>query len=321
MDTDAKITQKQRAITWPPVDDAPSDLSNLTCPMKATFFNTDPNMQKRGDRVVEFRNNYIEKWYTQSCEQWKFEGTWTKREDRKIYYAFAFGGELEVLTLVLEEIYPAVDYIIIVEANQTWRGEPKPLFFNEWKDSHFYKYMDKIRYLPYGFDDDEIGARIDRCMDEDPAGVYGKGELTCRWMRQWGARDWAAKEGAKDITDNDVFIISDLDELLAREFLYAVKHCNIWPEPDHPDKCSRMGIHVFGHRYHFGCTVAKNFGHFHPDMVLGRCLPLYGGEEVRREFDKQKKYRPRPPDLLKTKYVGPGGWHMHSFLSTAQVAW
>mmetsp|Transcript_5608 Transcript_5608/g.13678 ORF Transcript_5608/g.13678 Transcript_5608/m.13678 type:complete len:179 (-) Transcript_5608:137-673(-) len=82
-----------------------------------------------------------------------------------------------------------------------------------------------------------------------------------------------------------------------------------------------MGCQVFGHKYHFSCTVAKNFGHFHPDLVLGRCLDKYGGEEVRRDFGRKKRYRPRPTGLLPGKYVGPVGWHMHSFLSTAQVMW
>uniref|UniRef100_A0A7S2TPT9 Uncharacterized protein n=1 Tax=Lotharella oceanica TaxID=641309 RepID=A0A7S2TPT9_9EUKA len=269
---------------------------------------------------MRFRHRFMKDWYQPGCKQWGLDGEYRRRPDRKVYYGFAFGGEMGVLTVVLEEIYPEVDYIIILEANQTWRGEAKPLFFQKFKDSHFSQYLDKVRYIPYGFDDDEIGARIDMCLTSDPVGLYGPGRLTCRWMRQWGARDYLAKKGAEDIGPNDVFIISDLDELLAREFVRAVKHCNIYPE-DLPDKCSRMGVHTFGHRYHFGCTVAKNYGHYHPDMVLGRCLDKYGGEEVRRDFGEPKKYRPKPPGLLQAKYVGPGGWHMHSFLSTAQVAW
>jgi len=305
---------------WPPFDENPDDPNLLQCNKKAKFHANNSQYQRGGDNVVKFRHGHIANWYKDGCKQWHLDGEWKER-DRKIYYGFAFGGELEVLTVVLEEIYPSVDYIIILEGKQTWRGEQKPLFFPPVNQTHFAKYMDKIRYIPYGFDDEVVGARIKDCMRTDPSGVYGPGPMACRWLRQWGARDYIAMVGAKDIRDNDVFVITDLDELLAREFLRALKHCDVWPEPKHPDKCSRMGCQVFGHRYHFGCTIAKNFGHFHPDLVLGRCLSKYGGEEVRRDWGKRKRYNPRPPGLLKAKYVGPTGWHMHSFLSASQIAW
>mmetsp|Transcript_2351 Transcript_2351/g.3349 ORF Transcript_2351/g.3349 Transcript_2351/m.3349 type:complete len:502 (-) Transcript_2351:123-1628(-) len=307
--------------SWPPYDENPDDPNKLKCDFNAKFYEANSKYQSGGERVIRFRNSKMSKWYQPGCEQWGLTGEYKKRSDRKIYYGFAFGGEIEVLTVLLEEIYSVVDYIIILEGTMTWRGEPKPLFFPPHNMTHFGKYMDKIRYIPYAFDDDIVGKRIDRCKYEDPVGLYGKGPFTCRWMRQWGARDYIALEGAKDIGPNDVFIITDLDEILAREFVKATSHCDIWPEPEYKEKCSRVGIHVFGHRYHFGCTVAKNYGHFHPDLVLGRCLKQYGGEEVRRGYGDRKKYAPKPAGLLEPKYVGPGGWHLHSFLSSAQVAW
>ena len=306
--------------SWPPVDTpTPLPASAHACNMRGNLTLSEDDSSAH--RIVRFRHGHLKSWYQPGCKQWKLDGEYRRRPDRRVYYGFAFGGEMEVLTVVLEEIYDVVDVIIILEGRVTWRGDAKPLFFEPRSKTHFAKYMDKIRYIPYAFDDDVVGARVKDCLHKDPAGVYGPGEFNCRWLRQWGARDYIALEGAKDIGPNDVFVITDLDELLSREFLRAVKHCDVWPEPKHPDKCSRVGIHVFGHRHHFGCTIAKHYGHFHPDMVLGRCLSKYGGEEVRRDFGERKRYQPKPPGLLKAKYVGPGGWHMHSFLSTAQTAW
>jgi len=318
--TDGK--SKKNDNVWPPTEQTDHEDRTIipTCDFKAKFDANNSHYQRSGDGVIKWRHNYLAKWYDDGCEQWNLDGEWRDR-DRRIYYGFAFGGEMEVLTVVLEEIYPVVDYIIILEATETWRGDPKPLFFASRNESHFSKYLDKVRYIPYSFDDDEIGPRIKNCMKNDASGIYGPGEMACRWLRQWGAREYLADVGAKDIRAHDVFVIADLDELLAREFLRALKHCDVWPEPLHSDKCSRMGCQVFGHKYHFSCTIAKNLGHFHPDLVLGRCLNLYGGEETRREWGKEKKYRRKPKGLLKAKYVGPVGWHMHSFLSTAQVAW
>ena len=249
------------------------------------------------------------------------------RPDRRIYYAFPFGGELEILHITLEEIYPEVDFIILLEATVTWRGDPKPVVFPKLNQSTNARYWDKIRYIRYSFEDPVMADRLSRCMTERVSGVKPVGATECRWLRQWGARDHLVTKGAYDIRDNDVFLIADLDELVSRRFLRALKHCYIWP--DDPEvkvpesKCSRAGLHTFGHKYHFGCTINKKFGHFHPDLSLGRCLPTFGGEELRRFWGLNKKYfRKPPPDLLQDpKYIGPAGWHMHGFLSNSQVLW
>lgn len=320
----ASVQIAPKKANWPPFDNPPDMNANqLTCDMKAKFFSEESSkkFQNTGDAVVRFRSDKLKKWYSDGCKQWGLDGEWKLREDRKIYYAFAFGGEMEVLTVVLEEIYPHVDYIIIVEGAVTWRGDAKPLFFQPRNETHFSKYLDKIRYFPYEFDDPVTKKLLDECMTSDPVGLYGPGQFTCRWIRQWRARDFSAEYGAHDIGPNDVFIMADLDELLAREFIRALKYCDIWPDPNEKEKCGRVGVFTFGHRYHFSCSIAKNNGHFHPDLVLGRCLGPYGGEEVRRNFNERKKYKKRPSGLVEAKYVGPAGWHMHSFLSTAQVAW
>ena len=281
-----------------------------------------------GDRTTRYRNSTIEGWYSDGCKQWGLTGEWRRRSDRRIYYAFPFGGEIEILSVVLAEVYPEVDVIIILEATVTWRGDPKPLLYPSFNTTaEGARYWDKVRYIPYSFEDPIMKDRLSRCMTEVVAGPRGSGPVACRWLRQWGARDHMVRAGARDIAANDVFLIADLDELIAREFLRATRHCEVWPEPlaaKGEQRCGRVGIHTFGHKYHFGCTVAKNFGHFHPDMVLGRCLDTFGGEELRRLWGMPKRYFPKPgPDkLLKdSKYVGPAGWHMHSFLSSSQVLW
>jgi beta-1,4-mannosyl-glycoprotein beta-1,4-N-acetylglucosaminyltransferase len=65
--------------------------------------------------------------------------------NRKIFCCFPFFRELELLKLKLEELYDTVDYFILVEANTTHSGLPKPLFYKE-NEKLFEKYSDKIIY-------------------------------------------------------------------------------------------------------------------------------------------------------------------------------
>jgi hypothetical protein len=61
---------------------------------------------------------------------------------------------MDLLSVVLEEIYPAVDHIILQEARHTWgQGftKEKPLYFQQFARKHFARYLDKIRYQEYDF--------------------------------------------------------------------------------------------------------------------------------------------------------------------------
>mmetsp|Transcript_7203 Transcript_7203/g.13806 ORF Transcript_7203/g.13806 Transcript_7203/m.13806 type:complete len:534 (+) Transcript_7203:36-1637(+) len=295
-----------------------------SCPAHSGTF-PKRNNARGGEKTVAYRDRSQRRWYEDGCDQWGLTGTWGDR-DRKIYYGFMFADEAEILTVVLHEIYPVVDVIIILECTRTWQGEKKPLFFPKINQTSILRpYLDKIRYMPYDFDDDRTKNFVSRCMDEELAGPnWPPGMMQCRWIRQWGARDRLAA-GAHDIRDHDAFIVADLDELLAREFVRALRYCDVFPEgaPEGtpPDACGRMGVFTYGHKYYFDCTVDRPHGHYHPNIGLGRCVKIYGTEELKRWWGEPKKYWPKPPGLLDTKMAGPGGWHMHSFLSTARVLW
>jgi hypothetical protein len=58
--------------------------------------------------------------------------------------ALTFNHEVDMLELRLNHSYPHVDLFIIVESQQTFTGQPKPLYFDLHK-SRFQPYQDKIR--------------------------------------------------------------------------------------------------------------------------------------------------------------------------------
>jgi hypothetical protein len=107
----------------------------------------------------------------------------------KIYDCFTFFNEFDLLDLRIAEMYDHVDYMVLVEADHTFQNEPKHFNFkNRMKE---YEHLDKLIY---------IGVE-DMPLDPDP------------WINERHQRD-SIMRGIKDADDNDLIIISDIDEIL-----------------------------------------------------------------------------------------------------------
>lgn len=106
-----------------------------------------------------------------------------------IYDCFIFNNELEILNIRLEFLYNQVDFFVLVEADRTLTGIPKPLTFKENED-RFSKYADKIIYVQ---------------AEEKP-------ELK-DWDYEWYQRN-AIKQGLKNCKDDDIIFVSDVDEII-----------------------------------------------------------------------------------------------------------
>ena len=64
----------------------------------------------------------------------------------KIYDAFIFSNELDLLDLRLNTLNDYVDKFVIIESNITFSGKPKSLYFLENKD-YFNKFKNKIIHV------------------------------------------------------------------------------------------------------------------------------------------------------------------------------
>lgn len=123
----------------------------------------------------------------------------------KIYDCFTFYNELDLLEIRLDELSNSVDIFVIVEANVTFQGKDKPLYFYD-NRRRFAKYADKIRHVVV-----EDVAAID-----DP------------WQREWAQRN-AIKRGLGDAEDGDSVIVSDVDEIVRAstiESAASVRDCD-----------------------------------------------------------------------------------------------
>ena len=111
----------------------------------------------------------------------------------EIYDCFLFNNELDLLEIRLEEMNEHVDYFVLVEAVETFRGNPKPLHFNDNKE-RFAKFADKIIHL----------VNSHRLPTSNP------------WAREKFQRNYIQK-ALWNCKRNDMIILSDVDEIVRKE--------------------------------------------------------------------------------------------------------
>ena len=115
-----------------------------------------------------------------------------------IYDCFSYWDEDMLLDLRLNLLNDYVDFFIIVEGNKTWQNNPKKLRFNF---DNYKKFKNKIIYIPVE----------DMPDGDDP------------YLRENYQRNSILK-GLKNSNQNDLIIISDLDEIPNPK---AIKNFNI----------------------------------------------------------------------------------------------
>lgn len=106
-----------------------------------------------------------------------------------VYDCIPFFNELDILKLRLHILNPIVDRFIIEEATVTFSGEPKELCFEKNKGM-FQEFLPKITYL---------------VVDDSP--VQASTHERDKYQKN------ALIKGLKDATDEDVIILSDVDEI------------------------------------------------------------------------------------------------------------
>ena len=126
---------------------------------------------------------------------------------RRLIYAFPFAQEFDMLETRFNEYGDIVDLYIIVESNYTASGQPKPRrLLNRLRKGEFKDYQHKILYVS---------------LDYFPKKAYYNG-----WLIDGLLRNTIADHGldlVDNLRDDDVFFISDADELPVHEALLFLK--------------------------------------------------------------------------------------------------
>lgn len=107
----------------------------------------------------------------------------------RVFDAFTFYNELDLLELRLEELYDHVDAFVIVEAPWTFQGKPKPLVLKE-NFARFARFADKIVHV---------------VADGSPG--------PSPWDREKHQRDAILRGLEGRAADGDVVFVTDVDEI------------------------------------------------------------------------------------------------------------
>ena len=123
----------------------------------------------------------------------------------KVFDCFMYFDEDQVLELRLNILNDYVDYFVIVESTYNHKGEKRKLLFDEAK---FEKFRDKIIYIIY----DQIPNKIETINQEDPKKMKDHKYIMNAVYRENSQRNFIM-EGLKNAQENDLILISDVDEI------------------------------------------------------------------------------------------------------------
>lgn len=183
-----------------------------------------------------------------------------------IYDCFTFFNELDLLEIRLNILNDVVDKFVLVESTKTYSGQEKELFFKNNK-SRFSKFSDKIIHIVV---DD---------MPEMPKVKNGD-----YWELEYFQRN-AITRGLKNCKNEDIILISDLDEIPNPDKILKYK--------DYP------GIKVF---------KQKMFVYYLNNLDLKE--PCWANAKMLNyaEFIKNGS-NPQKTRALKGNLIDNGGWH------------
>ena len=123
----------------------------------------------------------------------------------KIFDCFMYFDEEVILDLRLNILNSYVDYFVIVESTYTHKGELRKLKFDHQK---FKKFEKKIIYLTYDF----VPKNIEKIFEKDNEDIKSKKYILNANLRENAQRNYISM-GIKEADDNDIIIVSDVDEI------------------------------------------------------------------------------------------------------------
>lgn len=114
-----------------------------------------------------------------------------------IFDCFTFFNELDLLEIRLHTLKDVVDKFVIAEATRTHTGKPKELVFDK-NRSRFAEFKDKIVHVV-----------VDNLLPEEEV---LKDSYSLPWVNENRQRN-ALIKGLSNVDDDDVIIVSDVDEI------------------------------------------------------------------------------------------------------------
>ena len=200
-----------------------------------------------------------------------------------VYDCFTFFNELDLLEIRLNYLNDVVDYFVLVEADKTHSGEPKPYYYEENKE-RFKEFHHKIIHIKKMLDTD--GLTFEKSIFEN---MDKKNDF---WKLENEQRD-AIMEGLIDAKDNDVILIGDLDEIPKKEIIseYIKKI-----------KKTQKTLMMKNYMYYLNNSVSADNGDVNVNW-WGTCMLM------KRDINTPQEVRDDRFFYEISKPIYNGGWH------------
>ena len=131
--------------------------------------------------------------------------------------SFIFFNEKELVELRIKYLEEIVDVFVIVEANITHQGKKKDWNFPNILKNNLKQFSSKIQYHQINIDPEKIKNEESFIIDDI------KGDEA--WRNENFQRNYI-KEACKKFSNEDILIISDVDEIPSKEKLKFIKSCD-----------------------------------------------------------------------------------------------
>lgn len=174
----------------------------------------------------------------------------------KIYDCFLFFNELDTLEIRLNELHDSVDYFVLVESVETFRGNFKPLYYEENKE-RFQKFHEKIIHIVVT---ERIVTKIPMVVEE-----YQRNQI----MR-----------GLNNCESDDIIFVSDVDEIIRASMIPEIKQ---WLLVD-KKKCLQCEQTLY--RFYLNSID-------HSSSWTGSCATTYThlSQDTPHNFREQRRYK------------------------------
>ena len=168
--------------------------------------------------------------------------------------SFLFFNETELVELRVKYLNKIVDYFVIVEADITHQGKKKDWNFPKILEENLKEFSSKIQYHQLNIDLDKIKNEESWIIDDI------KGDDAHRvdnFQRNF------IKTACKKFSNEDILIISDIDEIPSKQKLEFIKSCDF-------KKIAPIALEQ--HLFHIDCNFFKigklerKYCYYHADM-------------------------------------------------------
>ncbi len=131
--------------------------------------------------------------------------------------SFLFFNEAELTELRIKYLNKIVDYFVVVEADITHQGTKKDWNFPKILKNNLKEFADKIQYH-------QLNINIDKIKNEE-SWIIGDVKGDDAWRIENFQRNYI-KTACKKFSNEDILIISDVDEIPSKSKLNFIKSCD-----------------------------------------------------------------------------------------------